>query len=80
MPKEISQKWSVDFYSKLSLKIKSKIRKISDENIFRLRAFASLRLSLRVRKDVVRVSPRRKECSETWGLKVSICRSKSDSH
>ena len=80
MPKEISQKWSVDFYSKLSLKIKSKIRKISDENIFRLRAFASLRLSLRVRKDVVRLSPRRKQCSETWGQEVGRCRSKSDSH
>ena len=46
MPKETSQKWSVDFHSKLSLKNKSKIRKISDENIFRLQAFASLRLSL----------------------------------
>ena len=52
MPKEISQKWSVIFHSKLSLKNKSKRRKMSYENIFRLQAFASLRLSLRVRKDV----------------------------
>ena len=36
MPKERSQKWSVDFHSTLLLKNKSKIRKFSDENIFRL--------------------------------------------
>ena len=51
-----------------------------NKKIFRLRAFASLRLSLRVRKDVIRVSPRRKECSETWGQEMGRCRSKSDSH
>ena len=68
------------FHSKLSLKNKSKIRKLSDENIFRLLAFASLRLSMRVGKDVVWVSPRRKECSETWGQEMGRCRSKSNSH
>ena len=61
------------FHSKLSLKNKSKIRKFSDENIFILQAFASLRLSLRVRKDVVRVSPRRKQCSEgRWWADVGL--------
>ena len=80
MPKERSQKWSVDFHSTLLLKNRSKIRKFSDENIFRLWAFASLRLSLRVRKDVAWVSPRRKKCSETWGQEIGRFRSKSDSH
>ena len=80
MPKEISQKWSVIFHSKLSLKIESKTRKFSDENIFRLQAFTSLRLSQRVRKDVVWVSPRRKKCSQTCGQEMGRWRSKSDSH